>query len=396
MELTPEERQRIYEEEKVRLEAQESLRRDSEARAKQVEIAKQPIVTNKNWDNGKTFLKILGGIFAVVIFLRVWFIAVPGLILWYIYKKSPFSSERKKVATIVTVVIFVLLDTFAYISSRPPKLTIDTPENNISVQQQNVSVTGSVNPAAAGVSINGQTVSVNDDGRFEYNAALNEGRNTLSFIAKNAYNQTTTALTIDRVLTSEEKTQQEVEAKTKQEEHAKALQAEADKKISDQKDRLQKEIEDLNKPLDTKGFRGSVTNLQIELALFYVWAGLVDEAKGSTDPGVNSLGKRLATSVRQLQMKEFPLMRKEYAGLMGKTLWEQNIDVYTTSQGSSTLELVGGVLASNKNKSEVHKIIEEGLGLYRFKRVVYKWYEYDGGSYSDIKSPADGDLISKP
>lgn len=79
-------------------------------------------------------------------------------------------------------------------------------------------------------------------------------------------------------------------------------------------------------------------------------------------------------------------LRKRYAALCGSLLWEHDIEVKVTGKNSDCLWLTGGMLAANKNKKAVQETIAESVRMLGFKRVCYKWYEYDDKyTYWDIE-----------
>ena len=71
-----------------------------------------------------------------------------------------------------------------------------------------------------------------------------------------------------------------------------------------------------------------------------------------------------------------PAYREQYAKLLSKELWEANIKVKMLN-GGSTLELVGGIFASNKAIKEMQNKIAGSLRNYGFTRVQYRWIESD-------------------
>lgn len=86
-------------------------------------------------------------------------------------------------------------------------------------------------------------------------------------------------------------------------------------------------------------------------------------------------------------------MRKMWADAADQKLWENNVDVKVRGASNTTLEMVGGMFASNANIKETQGAIEDGLTLLRFKRVNYKWYaDVDEYQYFTIKTPPDSEL----
>lgn len=86
------------------------------------------------------------------------------------------------------------------------------------------------------------------------------------------------------------------------------------------------------------------------------------------------------------QKTVYPKLRKAFAEDAKDRLWEQNIDVQFYGK---QLTLVGGIYASNKNIQESYQALSEALYELRFKKISFKWYEYDNGYYYTVESPID-------
>lgn len=79
-------------------------------------------------------------------------------------------------------------------------------------------------------------------------------------------------------------------------------------------------------------------------------------------------------------------LRKQYANVLNKIMWEDNVEVKVSGKKADVLWLTGGWLAANKNKKKVQETIAESVRLLEFKRVCYKWYKYDDEyTYWDIE-----------
>ncbi len=143
------------------------------------------------------------------------------------------------------------------------------------------------------------------------------------------------------------------------------------------KTKLEKEINDIENGKDFSSFRKSRESILIEIALFSYWTDLIMKASVDTAGEISSLGKKLEKSLKKIQLKEFPLLRKSYAEFVKNKLWESDIDVTISGNNYTTITLIGAVFASNKNKQDVQNELSEILNILRFKRINYKWYKYD-------------------
>ena len=165
------------------------------------------------------------------------------------------------------------------------------------------------------------------------------------------------------------------------------------KELEDFKAQLNREIESI-KTFDGSTYRDDVSSIQIEIALFATWAKILKDAEKHKDKEINNLGKSLKWKVVSLQKAEFPKLRKNYGEILKQKLWEQNIKVKTKGTGHTTLEFEGGIFANNKNKQDTQQTLSEILNMLRFKRINYKWYEYDDEyTYYSLKTGGDGDLV---
>lgn len=139
-------------------------------------------------------------------------------------------------------------------------------------------------------------------------------------------------------------------------------------------------------------YRGAITSLVVEVALFSTWGKLIERAKDHDNNTVRSLGKQMRKELKKLQIKEFPRIRSEYARLVGDKLWSENIEV---SKYGTSITFTGSVFAANRNIEDFQTTIYSMLSDLRFKRANYKWYE--GASkytYYSISSPKDSEIIT--
>lgn len=99
--------------------------------------------------------------------------------------KSAFSDPSNVISTII--------------DRTPPKLTVDTPDDNATINDgtRHVTVSGKTDPDAH-VTITGRVVVVRSDGSYSYSMPLNDGANKLEVIASDEAGNTTT---IDRNVT---------------------------------------------------------------------------------------------------------------------------------------------------------------------------------------------------
>jgi hypothetical protein len=159
------------------------------------------------------------------------------------------------------------------------------------------------------------------------------------------------------------------------------------------KEQLVREIKSLDKPFDSKNYRGTVEGLQMEVVLFSVWANFISEGETNKDKEVNKLSIELKKKVIALQIKEFPKMRSNYGKAVADKLWENNIYVSTQGGKSEVINLTGGVFANNKNIKDTQQTLLEVLTQFRFKEVRYRWYkDASEFTYYKVEAPKDNEI----
>ena len=160
------------------------------------------------------------------------------------------------------------------------------------------------------------------------------------------------------------------------------------------KEQLKRELASLDKPGDLSSYKGNITSVQMGLVLYAAYASIIKEGKESSDEENKKLADQLQKKVTARQVKEFPILRKNYAEVAAEKLWESNIYMTTSGAGNSTVNLTGGLFASNKNIAETQKTLLEILTQFRFKEIRYRWYKgADEYTYYKIDSPKDADPV---
>lgn len=164
-----------------------------------------------------------------------------------------------------------------------------------------------------------------------------------------------------------------------------------EKKLAIEKEieRLQEELKDI-RTFNGMEYRGDVTSLNIEVALFSVWGKMAKDANNHENLKIRNLGNNIRHNLKSLQLREFPMIRENYVKIIKKNLWEENIKVQSFGSRKTTLQFTGGIFASNKIKQDFQTTLSEIFSGFRFKRVNYKWYEYDDEyTYYTIRSDKD-------
>lgn len=194
-------------------EQKEAARIEDDVHAKETQNnkAEKPLKVNEKdglQDREKKSLKPLAYIILtliVFIFLVVfWYIIIPAALLWLIWKKTKFSKKNKCIISIAIIFIFVVFKISSDYNHRVPVITITEPNNNISVQSDKIIIKGAIDPKNAKLQIEGNQV-LTKDGSFEYEARLTEENNAISLVADNSGKKTESLLTVNRILSDDEK-----------------------------------------------------------------------------------------------------------------------------------------------------------------------------------------------
>lgn len=192
----------------------------------------QPVRSTMDY---KKLAKIIGIIALVLISFAFWYITVPAVAIWYIWKTKRLNRQNKRMAIAATVVLFLILGVTNAYAKRQPSLTVTDPQDRASIQSSTITVKGRVSPKKSPVSIQGQTVPVDGNGNFSYDVTLSNESNTITVQAKNNNKTKKLSLNVTRTYTEEEKAaqerlkaEQEAKARTQQEAREKA-QAETEK-----------------------------------------------------------------------------------------------------------------------------------------------------------------------
>ncbi len=161
--------------------------------------------TTKKPTNLRKNFKWIGIAILALIAIKFWYILIPAIAIWYLWKKSKFDKRTKIIASITVLVFFLLLEGVITYSERTPTITIMEPMNGSSIQAQGITLKGEVSPAKSKVMINGKNIEVSKDGTFNYEMILPNEQNIANIQATNGDNLVTTSISITRIFTVEEK-----------------------------------------------------------------------------------------------------------------------------------------------------------------------------------------------
>jgi hypothetical protein len=138
----------------------------------------------------------------------------------------------------------------------------------------------------------------------------------------------------------------------------------------------------------------SLDAMVIAIESFNAGAHLYQEAfKQDLSSQEKTQVEALRTLLISRQRQTFPLMRKSAGRLLGKKLWEADVEVSTFGAQSSTVQFVAGEFAANRNIQKAQDAIFPMLVRLRFKKSQYRWIpSADKFTYYTIDSPSDSAL----
>ncbi len=191
----------------------EAARIEDDVRAKETQNNKAEKSLKVNEKDGlqdrenkslKPLAYIILTLFVFIFLVVFWYIIIPAALLWLIWKKTKFSKKNKRIISIAIIFIFVVFKISSDYNHRVPVITITEPSNNISVQSDKIIIKGAIDPKNAKLQIEGNQV-LTKDGSFEYEARLTEENNAIALIADNSGKKTENLLTVNRILSDDEK-----------------------------------------------------------------------------------------------------------------------------------------------------------------------------------------------
>lgn len=172
-------------------------------------------------------------------------------------------------------------------------------------------------------------------------------------------------------------------------------QVEAEQTPEKLNEQLKRELASFEEPFDNSTYNGTVESIQMELVLFGAWANIIKEGENSSLEENIKLAEQIKDKVVNIQIKEFPIMRKRYAKIIADKMWEHDIYIKSSGKNNTVLECTGGIFAANKNIKEFQINLQEALKMFRFKQTRYRWYKGDNEyTYYDMEVPSDKELVS--
>jgi len=196
------------------------------------------IVTSQE---NKKILKVIGVILLVILGIYFWYISIPVLIFWGIWKKNYVKEKNKKitysgVVALISIGLWIILGVMSAKANKAPIITIIEPNNNnITIQAKEIDIKGKIDPPKAVLSINNRTIVLDNKGNFYYKFSLQNETNVAKIQAKNGGRMSEATLSINRIFTEEEKAEEEAKKQAALEARKKAEEKREAKELAEQK-----------------------------------------------------------------------------------------------------------------------------------------------------------------
>ena len=157
--------------------------------------------------------------------------------------------------------------------------------------------------------------------------------------------------------------------------------------------KLAEELLFFTQPVDVLSYCKNVESIQELLLIFSNWAELIEKSRDTEDI-TQSLSQTLQKHAEQYQAKAFPIMRREYATLLGQLVYDMYINVHVSGRGNRCINFTGVVFASRQNTKDFYDVVRRTIYHLRFTQVVFLWHvDADSGSQAASFEGRDTDLI---
>lgn len=152
--------------------------------------------------------------------------------------------------------------------------------------------------------------------------------------------------------------------------------------LIDQKQILENELRFFDIPFDVYSHCRTETSIQNLLGLFGAWPALIKARESSEDADIRYLANQLKDKVVKCQIEAFPMLRKEYARVIGNNIMithddlgfigGSEVDYVTMSVGGNRNTVATYTwwgLVADRNKAIFKNRVVETLAILRFTRA---------------------------
>ncbi|MGX1745016.1 MULTISPECIES: hypothetical protein [unclassified Brevundimonas] len=173
-------------------------------------------------------------------------------------------------------------------------------------------------------------------------------------------------------------------------EKAKATRLEAEKAeaLEATRSRLKAQLETVNSISSAQP--ESMDQIRRNLRAFESAAQTLADAKDYPDAAVKTDSQRLRSALVQKQREVLPRMRAGFGKVMGREMWESDVEVIVQGSGNRTVRFIAGMFAANRNIAAGQRAADEVASQLRFKRTQFEWYRGSEYTYYTLDTPDDG------
>lgn len=125
-----------------------------------------------------------------------------------------------------------------------------------------------------------------------------------------------------------------------------------------------------------------------------VFADIARELEEGAEFKSNAAAARSMTNLRRAliakQTTVFPALRRGYGTVVGRAMWEQDVEVIVQGGGGRTIRFIAGMFAANRNIASAQSTALPHIQKLRFGRSQYEWYRGSQYQYYSLETPSDG------
>lgn len=168
------------------------------------------------------------------------------------------------------------------------------------------------------------------------------------------------------------------------------LKAKEEERVQNILDQIDREIASLKKTSYQE--KTEPTEIQMAIVLLAAYQKILDDNRNETDKRVKSKLNVLGSLVKSNRISTLPKLRRDYAKMMRKMMWQHDMDVTYFGSGNKILQLTSYMFASNRGIQSIQDALKDTPRLLRYSQVRYKWYEgADEYTYYNLETPQDSD-----
>lgn len=90
---------------------------------------------------------------------------------------------------------------------------------------------------------------------------------------------------------------------------------------------------------------------------------------------IQNLVKFIKTKQRTKRVTILPLYRKIFANNLKTSMWEHNVEIYTSGKSYTILNATSYIFADNANIKLYHEILYRDAAHFGFSQIRYRWYK---------------------